>query len=78
MGGLKSADELQRVLDDSGVDLSAERIVLSCGSGVTAAIAFAALVELDAHHRAALYDGSWAEYAKVEDNRSVQKTSTSI
>ncbi len=45
---------------EHGVD-PARPCVTTCGSGITAAIALLALAQLDAK-RAALYDGSWAEW----------------
>ncbi len=59
-GTLKPADELKRLFESKGVDLSAP-IVTSCGSGVTAAIVMLALVVAGAQD-VALYDGSWSEW----------------
>jgi thiosulfate/3-mercaptopyruvate sulfurtransferase len=57
---LKTAEELQRLFADAGVRLD-RPIVASCGSGVTAcALAFA--LYLIGHDRAAVFDGSWAEW----------------
>ena len=59
----KSAEDIRRAFEASGLDLSADArpIVASCGTGVTAAILALAL------HRCgiedvAVYDGSWTEY----------------
>jgi thiosulfate/3-mercaptopyruvate sulfurtransferase len=59
-GTLKPRDELAKLFADANIDPS-KRIVTTCGSGITAAIALLALTVLGAKH-AALYDGSWAEW----------------
>jgi thiosulfate/3-mercaptopyruvate sulfurtransferase len=59
-GTLKSPGELARLFAGAGID-PAKRVVTTCGSGVTAAIALLALTVLGAK-QAALYDGSWAEW----------------
>jgi len=61
---LKNEEELKKVFEDAGVDLSDSnsRIVSTCGTGVTASvIAFA--LDLLGHKNYAIYDGSWTEYA---------------
>jgi thiosulfate/3-mercaptopyruvate sulfurtransferase len=61
---LKPVDELKAILDKAGVDVETDqRIVASCGSGVTACTIIAAL-ELCGRDPANtwLYDGSWTEY----------------
>ncbi|MGB5485419.1 3-mercaptopyruvate sulfurtransferase, partial [Parasphingorhabdus sp.] len=59
-GTWKSADEIKAVFTDAGVDLS-KPLVTTCGTGMTAAVvSFAAAVA--GAERAALYDGSWAEW----------------
>jgi thiosulfate/3-mercaptopyruvate sulfurtransferase len=56
--------ELRKIFEDIGVD-PAQPIVSSCGTGVTAAVIDAALIEAgygDSHQR--IYDGSWTEWAQ--------------
>jgi thiosulfate/3-mercaptopyruvate sulfurtransferase len=59
-GTLKSAAELEALFLKAGVDLS-KPVVTSCGSGITASVLALALAEIG-HRRAAVYDGSWAQW----------------
>lgn len=59
-GTLKSKDELKKAFEQAGVDLS-KPIIVTCGSGMTAAILFLALAVLG-HSSLSLYDGSWAQW----------------
>ena len=59
-GTLRSAQELRAVFAAGGVN-PAGAIAASCGSGVTAAAIALALARLG-NDRAAVYDGSWAEW----------------
>ncbi|KAJ1720686.1 hypothetical protein LPJ53_004701 [Coemansia erecta] len=60
---LKSPEEIRKVFEDRGVDLS-RPIITSCGSGVTAAILYFALLNAGVPRELlTLYDGSWTEYA---------------
>jgi thiosulfate/3-mercaptopyruvate sulfurtransferase len=47
-------------------------VVTSCGSGVTASVVALALHELG-HPRAAVYDGSWTEWAIANETPKVIK-----
>ncbi|MFC6199888.1 sulfurtransferase [Ponticaulis profundi] len=58
-GCLKSKQELEDIL---GSHLSAPHLVTSCGSGVSAALILLALHRLG-RDDAALYDGSWTDWA---------------
>lgn len=59
-GQLKSRTELKNAFEHAGVDLS-QPIIVTCGSGMTAAILFLALSVLGCQS-ITLYDGSWAEW----------------
>lgn len=64
-GRLKPMAELETVFRHQKVDLAAPTIV-SCGSGVTAAVVVLALASLDAPD-VSLYDGSWSEWGARDD-----------
>lgn len=59
-GQLKQKAELKLIFEQAGVDLS-QPIIVTCGSGMTAAILFLALTVLGCQS-IALYDGSWAQW----------------
>ncbi|KAJ1957078.1 hypothetical protein GGI12_005127 [Dipsacomyces acuminosporus] len=60
---LKSPAEIRKVFEDAGADLS-RPIITSCGSGVTAAVLYFALLHAGVSPgNITLYDGSWTEYA---------------
>ncbi|MEL7110268.1 MAG: 3-mercaptopyruvate sulfurtransferase [Pseudomonadota bacterium] len=60
---LKPAEDLQPILSD----FLSTNVVTSCGSGVSAAVISLALARLGKFD-AALYDGSWSEWAANSDN----------
>lgn len=64
-GRLLPIDELRKVLEDAGLDLS-KPVVTSCGSGVTAAVISLALASVG-HSDNRLYDGSWTEWGGLPD-----------
>ncbi len=64
-GELKTTDELSAVFARKGVDLN-KPIVVSCGSGVTAAVVALALATLGVDG-VTLYDGSWSEWGARDD-----------
>ncbi|EKN4207051.1 3-mercaptopyruvate sulfurtransferase [Yersinia ruckeri] len=59
-GQLKSSYTLREIFQSKGVDLN-KPIIVSCGSGVTAAVLALGLHAVKARS-VALYDGSWAEW----------------
>lgn len=69
-GCLKAADDLRAIFAAAGVDLS-RPIVNTCGSGVTAAIV-ALAQSMAGHDDAAVYDGSWAEWAQADSGGAVE------
>jgi len=60
-GELRSPQELANAFEQAGIDLD-KPVITSCGSGVTAAI-LALAAQSVGHPVAALYDGSWTEWA---------------
>jgi thiosulfate/3-mercaptopyruvate sulfurtransferase len=63
-GAMKPAADLETAFRDAGVDPD-RPVIVSCGSGVTAAILSLALAVLGRPSR--LYDGSWAEWGGRRD-----------
>jgi thiosulfate/3-mercaptopyruvate sulfurtransferase len=64
-GTLKSAQQLEAVFAEAGVDLS-RPIITTCGSGITASLLALALARLG-RDRTPVYDGSWAEWGGRDD-----------
>ena len=62
---IRSADEILAIIKKAGID-PLKPIISSCGSGVTAAPLVLALYLLG-HSEAAIYDGSWTEWAGRTD-----------
>ena len=62
-GTMKSATELEPIL----APFKSGPVVTSCGSGVSAAVISLALARVG-NWNAALYDGSWSEWASHSDN----------
>jgi len=54
-------DQIAAVFNSKGVDITKPTVV-SCGTGLTAAILYMGL-ELCGNNQTAIYDGSWTEYA---------------
>lgn len=71
-GTFKSRAEIQSILSAKGVDLSGRRkVITTCGSGTTAAVVSFALINFFPEVKTSLYDGSFAEYGKVEKDLPV-------
>ncbi len=73
-GCFRSLEECRALIARSGVD-GAERIIASCGSGVTACVTVLALYRLG-RKDVAVYDGSWTEwgaYAHLPKQTGVSK-----
>ncbi|KAI8992065.1 Rhodanese-like domain-containing protein [Mycotypha africana] len=70
-GKLLDENKLREVFEAKGVDISKD-IITSCGSGITASILYLALERIGARHLA-VYDGSWTEYAGMQDSIIVKK-----
>lgn len=64
-GTMKSPEDTRAVFEAANVNLD-KPAILSCGSGVTAAILALAL-ERQGHDRHAVYDGSWSEWGMYSD-----------
>lgn len=70
-GLMWSHDQLKKVFADRGLDLR-RRIVASCGSGTSACVLALAVEVLRTREPglvgppAAIYDGSWAEYGRID------------
>jgi thiosulfate/3-mercaptopyruvate sulfurtransferase len=70
-GKFKDVSSIKKVFEEAGIDTSGKSTVMtSCGSGTTAAILSFALQELLGVN-APLYDGSFAEWGKLNASRPV-------
>ncbi|MBP5856794.1 3-mercaptopyruvate sulfurtransferase [Marivibrio halodurans] len=65
-GRVKTVQQLQTLYEAAGIELGRDRVVTSCGSGVTAcALAFGLFLLGDTN--VAVYDGSWSEWGARDD-----------
>jgi thiosulfate/3-mercaptopyruvate sulfurtransferase len=60
-----SPDRIKKAFDEAGIE-TAQPVVTTCGSGVSAAILWLALDAIGKEPKA-LYDGSWSEWASRGD-----------
>ncbi len=68
-GRFKSLAALKKTFSDKGVDVDAP-IIVSCGSGVTAAVLALGLQSLGAK-QVKLYDGAWSEWGALSGNQPI-------
>jgi thiosulfate/3-mercaptopyruvate sulfurtransferase len=68
-GRFKSLEALKKTFDEKGVDINAPTIV-SCGSGVTAAVLAFGLQSLGAK-QVKLYDGAWSEWGALSGKQPI-------
>ena len=63
-GAFKNESTLKEAFDKSGIQLN-QKLIFSCGSGITACIILVAAFEAGYQHLS-LYDGSWSEWGSDE------------
>ncbi|MCB2114479.1 MAG: sulfurtransferase [Parvularculaceae bacterium] len=68
-GELAPPEAIKRLFDEAGLR-GGEEVITSCGSGVTAAVLFLALERIG-RSDVGLYDGSWAEWGKEENDSAL-------
>ncbi|KAK1144109.1 hypothetical protein N8T08_005771 [Aspergillus melleus] len=70
-GAIKTPSELKALFEQSGV--SEQPAILSCNSGVTAAVVEVALTESGYAMPKRLYDGSWMEWGRVSSSEYIAR-----
>lgn len=73
-GMMRPLSDLARLFHDRDVHAGTD-VILSCGSGVTAAVLALALERLG-HRRHALYDGSWSEWGALTNDPALFPAAT--
>ncbi|MFA8341741.1 MAG: sulfurtransferase [Rhodothermaceae bacterium] len=58
----KSKEELTKIIKP--LDINSDKIIFSCGSGLTASILFVAFEVCEIENKKSVYDGSWTEWAQ--------------
>ncbi len=61
----KNKEYIKNKFDEIIRNVNQEKIVFSCGSGVTAAVLALAYSLINNKYKPTIYDGSWAEYGKI-------------
>ena len=56
---------MKNIFKDTLGNKYSEKIVFSCGSGVTACVLALAYSLIHNNYKPTIYDGSWAEYGKI-------------
>ncbi len=70
-GRFKEANKIREVLEKKNYS-NDKTTILSCNSGMTASVLYVALTILNQDKQLSLYDGSWTEWIKYEENPIVQ------
>ncbi|MDH5721729.1 MAG: sulfurtransferase [Alphaproteobacteria bacterium] len=72
-GTFKEKNEIIQLVNQCGIDLQnepPERVILSCGSGITAC-ALALALHYAGYYNTSVYDGSWSEWGHEDTNTDV-------
>ena len=68
---MKTPEELRKVLEDAGIDLS-KPLITTCGSGITACVV-ALASHLCGKSDTMVYDGSWVEWGQRASPNMIEK-----
>ena len=61
----KSLEQLKVIFDEIIKGGDKDNIVFSCGSGVTSCVLALAYSLINNNYKPTIYDGSWAEYGRI-------------